>query len=181
MPTGRGPPRPHAGEAAPAVLLIVRLLLAESSVEVAVSGPEIRALLDAEDDRMYGGRVALNHLLGWTALRSRESPDLAIEYFSAAAREAQEAGDRELTSRAVGHLAYGLATSGRLTEAATVLAEAESTRETLLPRNTFARGSAMAAAGGSRTGPARRRRRSGSSTRHGRKPHPAATSPGMHA
>ncbi len=135
------------GQADPAVLLIVRLLLAESSVEVAVSGAEIRALLDAEDDRMYGGRVALNHLLGWTALRNRESPDLAIEYFSAAAREARQAGDRELTSRAVGHLAYGLATSGRLTEAAAVLAEAESTREALPPRNTFARGSAVAAAG----------------------------------
>ena len=135
------------GKGDPAVLLIVRLLLAESSAETAVSGPEIRALLQAQDDRMYGGRVALNHLLGWTALRNREAPDLAIEYFSAAAREAREAGDRDLTSRALGHLAYGLAASGRLSEAATVLAEEESVGDTLLPRNTFASGSAEAAAG----------------------------------
>ena len=135
------------GQVEPAVLLIVRLLLAESSVEVAASGPEIRALLRAEDDSMYGGRVALNHLLGWTALRNREAPDLAIEYFSAAAREARDAGDRELTARALGHLAYGLATSGRLSEAAAVLAEEEGVGHPDLPRNTFAHGSAVAAAG----------------------------------
>ncbi|PJI47876.1 hypothetical protein CTI14_64145, partial [Methylobacterium radiotolerans] len=36
--------------------------------------PDLRSrdprVLQAQDDRMYGGRVALNHLLGWTALRN---------------------------------------------------------------------------------------------------------------
>lgn len=134
------------GTADPAVLHIVRLLLTESSAGTAASGEEIRTLLQAEDDRMYGGRVALNHLLGWTALRDRQAPELAIEYFSAAAREARDAGDVELTARALGHLAYGLATSGRLSEAASVLSENGSV-DIRVPVNTFARGSATAAAG----------------------------------
>lgn len=133
--------------AEPAVLSIVRLLLAESSVEKAVSGPEIQAVLSAEDQGMYGGRVGLNHLLGWAALHHREAPDIAVEYFSAAAREARDAGDAELATRALGHLAYGLATSGRLAEADSVLKENGRDADSRLPVNTFARGSGTAAAG----------------------------------
>lgn len=91
----------------PAVLQIARLFIADARAEVAEASAKVRQMLLESDSTDLGDRAALNYLLGWTEIRHRGNPLVPLEYFSAAAREAQSSGDRELAKRSLGHLAFG--------------------------------------------------------------------------
>ena len=135
-----------AGEE-PAVLQIARLFIADERAEVANASAEVRQMLLEADSTDLGDRAALNYLLGWTEIRHRGNPAIPLEYFSAAAREAESSGDRELAKRALGHLAFGQTWAGRLVDAQQTLRTLESAEGVGLPWSTYAGGSAAAAAG----------------------------------
>ena len=134
-----------AGE--PAVLQIARLFVADERAEVAEASARVRAMLLDADSTDLGDRPALNYLLGWTEIRHRGNPAIPLEYFSAAAREAQISGDRELAKRSLGHLAFGQTWAGRFVDARASLAAVQSAEDVSLPWSTYAGGSAAAAAG----------------------------------
>lgn len=131
----------------PAVLQIARLFIADERVEVADASAKVRQMLLDADSTDLGDRAALNYLLGWTEIRHRGNPMVPLEYFSAAAREAQNSGDRELAKRSLGHLAFGQTWAGRLIEARQSLVVAQGAEDVGLPWSTYAGGSAAAAAG----------------------------------
>lgn len=131
----------------PAVLQIARLFIADERAEVAEASAKVQQMpLDA-DSTDLGDRAALNYLLGWTEIRHRGNPMVPLEYFSAAAREAQSLGDRELAKRALGHLAFGQTWAGHLIEARPSLIAVRGAEDVGLPWSTYAGGSAAAAAG----------------------------------
>lgn len=131
----------------PAVLQIARLFVADERAEVAEASAKVRQMLLDADSTHLGDRAALNYLLGWTEIRHRGNPLLPLEYFSAAAREAQSSGDRELAKRTLGHLAFGQTWAGHLTDARDSLVAARGDEEVGLPWSAYAGGSAAAAAG----------------------------------
>ncbi|MGW9156466.1 LuxR C-terminal-related transcriptional regulator [Microbacterium sp. NPDC055665] len=131
----------------PAVLQIARLFIADERAEVAEASAKVRRMLLDADSTQLGDRAALNYLLGWTEIRHRGNPMIPLEYFSAAAREAQSSGDRELAKRTLGHLAFGQTWAGRLIDARESLARAQGEEDVSLPWSTYAGGSAAAAAG----------------------------------
>lgn len=131
----------------PAVLQIARLFIADERTEVANASAKVRRMLLDADSTELGDRAALNYLLGWTEIRHRGNPLIPLEYFSAAAREAQTSGDRELAKRSLGHLAFGQTWAGRFIEARESLAIAYGAEDVSLPWSTYAGGSAAAAAG----------------------------------
>jgi len=131
----------------PAVLQIARLFIADERAEVADASAKVRQMLLDADSTELGDRASLNYLLGWTEIRHRGNPMIPLEYFSAAAREARNSGDRELAKRSLGHLAFGQTWAGRLTDARSSLAVAFDAEDVRLPWSTYAGGSAAAAAG----------------------------------
>ena len=131
----------------PAVLQIARLFIADERAEVAEASAKVRRMLLDADSTDLGDRAALNYLLGWTEIRHRGNPMIPLEYFSAAAREAQSSDDRELAKRTLGHLAFGQTWAGRLVDARASLVAAQGEGEVSLPWSTYAGGSAAAAAG----------------------------------
>lgn len=131
----------------PAVLQIARLFIADERTEVAEASARVRQMLLDADSTALGDRAALNYLLGWTEVRHRGNPMIPLEYFSAAAREAQASGDRELAKRSLGHLAFGQTWAGRFTDARSSLATAHDAEDVRLPWSTYAGGSAATAAG----------------------------------
>lgn len=131
----------------PAVLQIARLFIADERGEVADASAKVRQMLLDADSTELGDRASLNYLLGWTEIRHRGNPMIPLEYFSAAAREAQSSGDRELAKRSLGHLAFGQTWAGRFTDARSSLAVAFDAEDVRLPWSTYAGGSAAAAAG----------------------------------
>ncbi|QYM65636.1 hypothetical protein [Microbacterium sp. Se5.02b] len=76
----------------PAVLQIARLFIADERAAVADASAKVRQMLLDADSTELGDRAALNYLLGWTEIRHRGNPAIPLEYFSAAAREAQSSG-----------------------------------------------------------------------------------------
>ncbi|MDF2506760.1 MAG: LuxR family transcriptional regulator [Microbacterium sp.] len=136
-----------ADGAEPAVLQIARLFIADERAEVAEASAKVRRMLLDADSTELGDRAALNYLLGWTEIRHRGNPLIPLEYFSAAAREAQTSNDRELAKRSLGHLAFGQTWAGRLIDARASLAAAHDEADVSLPWSTYAGGSAAAAAG----------------------------------
>lgn len=134
-------------DAEPAVLQIARLFIADERGDVANASAKVRQMLLDADSTELGDRAPLNYLLGWTEIRHRGNPMIPLEYFSAAAREAQSSGDRELASRALGHLAFGQTWAGRLTDARVSLAVVSDAEDVRLPWSTYAGGSAATAAG----------------------------------
>lgn len=135
------------GEAEPAVLQLARLFITDERADVAEASASVRRMLLDADSTDLGDRAALYYLMGWTEIRHRGNPSLALEYFSAAAREAQGSGDRELAKRALGHLAFGQTWAGRLVDARNSLALVDDAADIGLPWSTYAGGSAAAAAG----------------------------------
>ncbi|MFK3679530.1 LuxR C-terminal-related transcriptional regulator [Microbacterium sp. NPDC090218] len=131
----------------PAVLQIARLFIADERAEVAEASAKVRQMLLEADSTELGDRAALNYLLGWTEIRHRGNPMIPLEYFSAAAREAQASGDRELAKRSLGHLAFGQTWAGHFTDARVSLAAARGADDVSLPWSTYAGGSAATAAG----------------------------------
>lgn len=131
----------------PAVLQIARLFIADARAEVAEASAKVRQMLLEADSTDLGDRAALNYLLGWTEIRHRGNPMVPLEYFSAAAREAQSSGDRELAKRSLGHLAFGQTWAGRFVDAQRTLRAVEVVEDVGLPWSTYAGGSAAAAAG----------------------------------
>ncbi|MGH3689310.1 MAG: LuxR C-terminal-related transcriptional regulator [Microbacterium sp.] len=131
----------------PVVLQIARLFIADERTEVANASAKVRRMLLDADSTELGDRAALNYLLGWTEIRHRGNPLIPLEYFSAAAREAQTSGDRELAKRSLGHLAFGQTWAGRFIEARESLAIAYGAEDVSVPWSTYAGGSAAAAAG----------------------------------
>ncbi|WKT89109.1 LuxR C-terminal-related transcriptional regulator [Microbacterium maritypicum] len=131
----------------PAVLQIARLFIADERAEVADASAKVQQMLLDADSTDLGDRAALNYLLGWTEIRHRGNPMVPLEYFSAAAREAQSSGDRELAKRALGHLAFGQTWAGHLIEARRSLIAVRGAEDVGLPWSTYAGGSAAAAAG----------------------------------
>ena len=131
----------------PAVLQIARLFIADERAEVANASAKVRQMLLDADSTDLGDRAALNYLLGWTEIRHRGNPMVPLEYFSAAAREAQSSGDRELAKRSLGHLAFGQTWAGRFIEARQSLTTIQGAEDVGLPWGTYAGGSAAAAAG----------------------------------
>lgn len=131
----------------PAVLQIARLFIADERAEVAEASAKVQQMLLDADSTDLGDRAALNYLLGWTEIRHRGNPMVPLEYFSAAAREAQSLGDRELAKRALGHLAFGQTWAGHLIEARPSLIAVRGAEDVGLPWSTYAGGSAAAAAG----------------------------------
>lgn len=131
----------------PAVLQIARLFITDERSEVAEASAKVRQMLLDADSTELGDRAALNYLLGWTEIRHRGNPMIPLEYFSAAAREAQSSGDRELAKRSLGHLAFGQTWAGRLVDARSSLVAAHQEYDVSLPWSTYAGGSAAAAAG----------------------------------
>ncbi|MBT2485492.1 LuxR family transcriptional regulator [Microbacterium sp. ISL-108] len=131
----------------PVVLRIARLFVSDERADVANASNDVRQMLLHADSTDLHDRAALNYLLGWTEIRHRGHPELPLEYFAAAAREARVSDDRELAKRALGHLAFGQTWAGRLLDAKESLAEAEGEEDITLPWSTYAGGSAAAAAG----------------------------------
>lgn len=131
----------------PAVLQIARLFIADERAAVADASAKVRRMLLDEDSTELGDRAALNYLLGWTEIRHRGDPSIPLEYFSAAAREAESSRDRELAKRSLGHLAFGQTWAGRFSDARSSLASVEGAEDVSLPWSTYAGGSAAAAAG----------------------------------
>ncbi|WP_349884619.1 LuxR C-terminal-related transcriptional regulator [Microbacterium sp. WHRI 7836] len=131
----------------PAVLQIARLFIADERAAVADARAKVRQMLLEADSTDLGDRAALNYLLGWTEIRHRGNPAVPLEYFSAAAREAQNSGDRELAKRSLGHLAFGQTWAGRFVEARRTLRTVERADDVGLPWSTYAGGSAAVAAG----------------------------------
>lgn len=133
--------------AQPVVLQLARLFITDDRADVADASASVRQMLLDADSTDLSDRAALNYLVGWTEIRHRGNPSIALEYFSAAAREAQGSGDRELAKRALGHLAFGQTWAGRLLEARESLASVDGAQDVSLPWSTYAGGSAAAAAG----------------------------------
>lgn len=131
----------------PAVLQIARLFIADERAEVASASAKVQQMLLDADSTELGDRAALNYLLGWTEIRHRGNPMIPLEYFSAAAREAQNSGDRELAKRSLGHLAFGQTWAGRFIDARQSLEAARGAPDVGLAWSTYAGGSAAAAAG----------------------------------
>lgn len=131
----------------PAVLQIARLFIADERAEVASASAKVQQMLLDADSTELGDRAALNYLLGWTEIRHRGNPMIPLEYFSAAAREAQNSGDRELAKRSLGHLAFGQTWAGRFLEARQSVLATKGADDVGLPWSTYAGGSAAAAAG----------------------------------
>ncbi len=129
------------------VLHIARLFIADEPATVEQACARVRRMLSEADPTELGDRAALNHLMGWAEIRHRGNPELAIEYFSAAAREAHGGGDPEQTARAFGHLSFGQAQAGRLVDAQESLAIVGRWEDARSGGNTYAGGSAAAAAG----------------------------------
>ncbi|PRA83073.1 LuxR family transcriptional regulator [Microbacterium sp. MYb66] len=134
-------------DAGPAVLQIARLFIADERADVADASARVRQMLLDADSTELGDRAALNYLLGWTEIRHRGNPVVPLEYFSAAAREAQSSGDRELAKRSLGHLAFGQTWAGRFMEARESLRAVHAAGDVSLPWSTYAGGSAASAAG----------------------------------
>lgn len=137
----------HAvGAGEPEMLQIARLFVADEYAEVAQACARVRKMLLEADSTELGDRASLHHLMGWAEVRQRGNPALALEYFSAAAREAQGSDDRALTTRAFGHLAFAQVRAGQLVDArqSLTIAGREGVR---LPWSTYGGGSAAAAAG----------------------------------
>lgn len=133
--------------AEPAVLQIARLFIADERADVADASAKVRQMLLDADSTELGDRAALNYLLGWTEIRHRGNPVVPLEYFSAAAREAQSSGDRELAKRSLGHLSFGQTWAGRFMEARESLRAVHGAEDVSLPWSTYAGGSAASAAG----------------------------------
>ena len=129
------------------VLHIARLFIADEPADVAQACARVRRMLADADPTELGDRAALNHLMGWAEIRHRGNPELSIEYFSAAAREAHGAGDPEPATRALGHLAFAQAQAGRLVDAQESLASIDRWDGARPGGNSYAGGSAAAAAG----------------------------------
>lgn len=138
---------PDPGPETRAVLQITRLFVTDQRVEVADAAVEVREMLLHSDSTMLSDRAAINYLMGWTEIRHRGDPSLPVEYFSAAAREAEGSGDRELAKRSRGHLAFGQTWAGQFTLAKESLAQVDRAEDVHLPWSTYAGGSAAAAAG----------------------------------
>lgn len=136
-----------AGAADRDVLHIARLFVTDERADVAAASARVRQMLLDGDSTALCDRAALNYLLGWTEIRHSGDPARPLEYFSAAAREAHGSGDRQLEKRSLGHLAFGQTWAGQLVAARASLREIEPLDDVNLPWNTYAGGSAAAAAG----------------------------------
>lgn len=136
-----------AGEAAPAVLQLARLFIADERDELAQASADVREMLLRGDSTALSDRAAINYLMGWTEIRHRHEPALPIEYFAAAAREARNSGDEALAKRSLGHLAFGQTWAGQLTAARVSLAEVNQAGGVRVAWSAYAGGSAAAAAG----------------------------------
>ncbi|MCT1479216.1 LuxR C-terminal-related transcriptional regulator [Microbacterium sp. p3-SID336] len=130
-----------------AILSVARLFLADEGDDLIGAMTAVRAMLRDVDAVDLGDRAALNCLLGWAEIRRRGDPALPVEYFAAAAREAEGATDPDPEARALAHLAFGQAAAGRLVDARGTLQRARSRGDRGAPFTAYAGGSADAAAG----------------------------------
>ena len=131
----------------PAVLQLAHLFIADDRDQLAQASADVREMLLSEDATALSDRAAINYLMGWTEIRHRTDPSLPVEYFAAAAREAQSSGDDELAKRSLGHLAFGQTWAGQFAAARASLAAVGRMEGVRLSWNTYAGGSAEAAAG----------------------------------
>lgn len=128
-------------------LILARLFVVDGRENAAEASRSVREMLKTSDHTALTDRAAIHYVLGWAEIRHRTSMELPVEYFSAAAREAEAAGDDALARRSLGHLAFSLTWAGRLRAAHEVLTEIDTDRLDATPWGYYAGGSAAAAAG----------------------------------
>lgn len=135
------------GRGDPVVLRIARLFTADSRDDVVEAAAAVGTMLREEDDTDLGDRAALHTLLGWTELLHRDVPSAPIEYFSAAAREAEVSADPAMHVQTLGQLAFAQTWAGRFTDARETLRAVSAQDTVATPRAAYAGASAVAAAG----------------------------------
>lgn len=136
-----------ADEATRTTLMLARLFVVDGREHAATASRAVREMLQTSDRTALADRAAIHYVLGWTELRHRTSTELPVEYFSAAAAEAEAVGDDSLARRSLGHLAFSLTWAGRFRAAREVLAEIDTERLDATPWGYYAGGSAAAASG----------------------------------
>ncbi|WP_240744601.1 LuxR C-terminal-related transcriptional regulator [Microbacterium sp. PF5] len=114
--------RDRDGVPASTVVPVARLLLADDSADVVEASAQVHALLHDATAVEVADRTALDYLLGWSEIRHRGDPALPVEYFAAAAREAERSADPERVRWSLAQLAFGQVWAGRVVDARDTLA-----------------------------------------------------------
>lgn len=135
-----------AGGGCSTTLAIAQLFVADDREHAMSAGSTLRSLLSGSEE-LAGSRAAVNYLIGWSEIRYPTNPTLPAEYFAAAARETEGAGDVSLWKRALGHLAFGQTWEGRFRDAARTIATIDAPGRALAAGVGYAGGSTAAAAG----------------------------------
>ena len=122
------------------------LFLIDDRQELRRSAEVVRTRLAQAESLGTSDRAALLYLLGWSELRHRTAPELILQLFSSAAREARASGQETLEQRSLGHLAFSLAWAGQLVRTDEVLADGIEQRDDA-GWSAYAGGSAATASG----------------------------------
>ncbi|MGV2982102.1 LuxR C-terminal-related transcriptional regulator [Microbacterium sp. AGC85] len=126
---------------------IGQLFIADGRERAEAANGTLRSVLTRSNAGSIDDRAAMNDLLGWAQVRHPVNPGLPIEYFAAAAREVEAAGDPALRNRALGHLAFAQTWAGHFVNASKTLGRITSIEPSLPAATGFASGSTAAAAG----------------------------------
>lgn len=93
-----------------------QLMLSDDRAELAAMSRTVRTRFE-RGEMSSQARAATLYLLGWTEMRLRLAPELAVDLLTSALAESTAAGDQILVQRSRSHLIYTLAWAGRLNEA----------------------------------------------------------------
>lgn len=104
--------------------LLARLIIVDDHAALLESCDLLHARLHSDDGIDPALHNAAMFLLGWTELRLRRDPRLAVELLSAASAAGQAAGQRVLAHRASANAAFALAFQGELVAARAALVTA---------------------------------------------------------
>ncbi|NLG46783.1 LuxR C-terminal-related transcriptional regulator [Gordonia sp. (in: high G+C Gram-positive bacteria)] len=98
-----------------------QLFLLNNRTELAAASDRVRHRFEHGEVDAHDHAATL-YLLGWTEMRLRLRPVLAVELLTSAAAEAKAVGSHHLEQRAQSHLTYTLAWAGRMHETRDLLA-----------------------------------------------------------